>query len=477
MNRFIKHFKNKNSIISKILIKLFIFLSLFIVSIILINYILTTKNYDKIEQQKIDIILNSMQYSLAVNISFEFEEAVNETLNNLAKNKDIMLIVLKTKHNNHIQEFWNTQRKNKIINKNNSFSKVIEIIDPQTKKSIASLTLVYSRDNIHKLMNEYYLWIGLIVLFYSMLSLYFIKGISKMIKPLDQLAHKMNNFNPSNPQKIKNNNSNKDEINMIYESSNKMIDTIDKHITEMETKNNLIFEQSKMASMGEMIGNIAHQWRQPLSVISTGATGMKVQKEFNMLSDESFNSTCDLINENAQYLSRTIDDFRNFIKGERDKVIFNFDDMLNSFINLVQGPIKNNDINIIFDLEKDLIIYGYENELIQCFINIFNNAKDVLKDTHQDKKYIFIATKSENEYVSITIKDNAGGIPKDVLPQIFEPYFTTKHKSQGTGLGLHMTYNLIVDGMHGTIKGNNTSYEYKGKSYKGAEFIITLPIS
>ncbi|MEA3352295.1 MAG: transporter substrate-binding domain-containing protein [Campylobacterota bacterium] len=238
----------------------------------------------------------------------------------------------------------------------------------------------------------------------------------------------------------------------------------------------LLEEQAKNASMGEMIGNIAHQWRQPLSAISSAASGMQVQKEYGILTDEIFNNTCETINNNAQYLSKTIDDFRDFIKGDRKKVKFNLKDNIESFLHLVEGSIKSNDIHILKNIE-DITINSYPNELIQCFINIFNNAKDVLKEIEDEERYFFIDIHTEENNVIITLKDNAGGIPKDILPCIFEPYFTTKHKSQGTGLGLSMTYNLIAEGMDGAIEANNVEYEYKGKSYHGVEFKIALPLS
>lgn len=248
-------------------------------------------------------------------------------------------------------------------------------------------------------------------------------------------------------------------------------------MSELKEKEQIILEQSKMAALGEMIGNIAHQWRQPLSVISSGATGIKVQNEFGHLTYDFIDETCDLINSNAQYLSKTIDDFRDFIKGDRKKELFNLKENINSFINLVEGSIKGNYLELISDIEDDTMINGYPNELIQCFINIFNNSKDVLNDIDQDNRFIFISSFVENNKAVIVFKDNAGGIPDNVLPNIFEPYFTTKHKSKGTGLGLHMTYNLIVDGMKGTIQAKNESYEYKGKNYKGAVFKIILPLS
>jgi PAS domain S-box-containing protein len=247
-------------------------------------------------------------------------------------------------------------------------------------------------------------------------------------------------------------------------------------ISNLKKQEKLIAEQAKLASMGEMIGNIAHQWRQPLSVISTAATGMKMQKEFNLLSDEMFENNCEIINKNAQYLSKTIDDFRNFIKGDRVKSYFNVKNQLDSFRNLIDGSIKNYDINLIIDVDDNIEINGYENELTQCLINIFNNAKDALVENIKDNRLILISIDISKDSLVIKIQDNAKGIDEQILPNIFEPYFTTKHKSQGTGLGLNMTYKLIVEGMGGEIKAVNKKFIYNGKEYFGALFIIKIPL-
>ena len=243
---------------------------------------------------------------------------------------------------------------------------------------------------------------------------------------------------------------------------------------KLEKQYETIKNQATHVSMGEMIGNIAHQWRQPLNTITTASSGMQIQKEHDILTDKLFEDSCNAINNNAIYLSKTIDDFKNFIKGDRIKKVFNLKNDIDSFLNLVKGSVINNNINIVLDVQNNIKIDGYENELIQCFMNIFNNAKDALKDIND--KFIFISTSIENEKILIKIKDNAGGIPVDVLPKIFEPYFTTKRQIQGTGLGLHMTYNLISEGMNGTIEASNKTYEYNDKEYTGAEFVISLPV-
>jgi len=256
---------------------------------------------------------------------------------------------------------------------------------------------------------------------------------------------------------------------------NEILQVVDlSDITKEKEQEAIILQQSKLASMGEMIGNIAHQWRQPLSIISTGATGIQLKKEYDMLTDEYLDEICNMINNNAQYLSKTIDDFKNFIRGDRVKTEFKLEDEINSLLTLLEGTIKNNHIKVILDLENDLYLDGYESELTQALINIFNNSKDVLKEIETEDRFFFISTKKVDDKVEIVLKDNGGGISEDVISKVFEPYFTTKHQTQGTGLGLHMTYNLIVDGMDGNIVMNNINYEYNNKNYKGVEIVITL---
>ena len=247
-------------------------------------------------------------------------------------------------------------------------------------------------------------------------------------------------------------------------------------ITEQIKKDEQLAQQSKLAAMGEMIGNIAHQWRQPLSVISTGVTGMQVQKECGILTDEQFIKSCKTINKYTQYLSKTIDDFQSFIKGDRKLETFSLKENINSFLLLIEGTITNNHINLILDLQEDIKCEGYPNELIQCFINIINNAKDILKELDEENRLIFITTALQDNKMIIKFKDSGGGIPDDIIHKIFEPYFTTKHKSQGTGLGLNMTYKMIIEGMGGNIEARNVSYEYEEREFKGAEFVISLPL-
>ena len=338
---------------------------------------------------------------------------------------------------------------------NNNINKIITYIplqNPINKKMVAILSVKTTEDFIQRKETNSRLIFLLSIIIISIALLFIYKQL--------QYQHKLNEDIDDKTKEL--------ELEIL-----KIKELEDEKLNQQ----GIMLKREKMAALGDMIGNIAHQWRQPLSVISTGVTGMQMQKEYNSLSDEQFNNTCDAINENAQYLSKTIDDFSDFIKGDRVTKIFILSDEINSFLHLIEGATKNNYINIILDIEEEIKIDGYQNELTQCLINIFNNAKDAFENTDDIDKLIFLSTSIKDSKAIISIKDNAGGIPEDIINKVFEPYFTTKHKSQGTGIGLHMTYNLIVDGMKGSIVVNNDTYTYDSKQYTGAEFLIILPLS
>lgn len=242
-------------------------------------------------------------------------------------------------------------------------------------------------------------------------------------------------------------------------------------------KDELLLHQTKMASLGEMIENIAHQWRQPLSVISIGASGIKIKKEFDNLDDEELESILDNILLNTKYLSDTIENFKHFIEEDRVETLFNPNNNINQNLNIMKGSLKISDVKVILDLNSDLEIYNYPNELTQVFINIINNSIDALISNSILEKYIFISSFVIEDQLHIKIKDNAKGIPSDIINKIFEPYFTTKHKSQGTGLGLFMSYKIIDERMKGEIFVKNTTFKFKKEKFTGAQFNIILPIN
>ncbi|MGB0989426.1 MAG: transporter substrate-binding domain-containing protein [Halarcobacter sp.] len=244
-------------------------------------------------------------------------------------------------------------------------------------------------------------------------------------------------------------------------------------ITDIKSKERLLIEQSKMAALGEMIGHIAHQWRQPLSVITVVATSWEVYDELGSLDKKKVLEEGKLILSNAKYLSQTIDDFRQFIKGENSSSKFNVKDLIGNLTRLVNPSIQNEQITLVLNNSIDRELLGGQNNLLQALINIINNSIDALKQ-QQNEKFIFLDVKeNEDKKVQIIIKDNAGGIDKNIIDKIFEPYFTTKHQSQGTGLGLYMTYS-IIEKANASIKVENCDYTYNKNKYKGVTFTITF---
>ena len=244
---------------------------------------------------------------------------------------------------------------------------------------------------------------------------------------------------------------------------------------QINLQEQLLIQQSKLASMGEMIANIAHQWRQPLSIISTSATGIKIQKEMGILDDDSEIKSLDCINENAQYLSNTIEDFRDFFKKSKIKNLVNLNTLLEKTLKLIITRLKNKKITIINNC-TDIEFETYEREMIQVFMNIINNSIDAFENKDYEK-FIFFETKKFENKIVINIKDNAGGIDENILDKIFEPYFTTKESKQGTGIGLYMCNEIVVKHFNGEISVENESFEYLNQKYKGSQFTIELPLS
>lgn len=236
-----------------------------------------------------------------------------------------------------------------------------------------------------------------------------------------------------------------------------------------------LIQQSKMAALGEMIGNIAHQWRQPLSIISTSASGIKLNIELNMLQEEDAIKNLNTIVKTTENLSQTIEAFKDYTYKEKLNE-FSLNELIQKCINQKEYIFEENNLNIVLDLEEDIKITNLPNSLCQSLVNIFQNAKEAL-DNIKDEKYIFLKTEQKEDHIVITIKDNAGGISTENINKIFEPYFTTKHKAHGIGLGLNIVYRIIHDSMNGKIKVRNSKFTYNDKQYEGAEFIIKIPLS
>ena len=251
---------------------------------------------------------------------------------------------------------------------------------------------------------------------------------------------------------------------------------VQEEIEKNKVNEKMLLEQSKMAAMGEMLESIAHQWRQPLSVITTAASGMKMQKEYDMLTDENFSESISSIVSAAMHLSTTIDDFRDFFKPNKKEELFSLKDSFHRATELLSSKFKNREIEVIEYIE-DVKMMGLTNELVQVFMNILNNAKDALEEIDDKRRLIFIDIYQERNYIIIKIKDSGGGIPLHIINKIFESHFTTKDNKDGTGIGLYMTQQIIEEHLNGKIEVKNLEYQYESEDYKGAQFSINIPVN
>ena len=271
-------------------------------------------------------------------------------------------------------------------------------------------------------------------------------------------------------------NRQEEKLILIYA---KDITNIKKLEEEQLLQQKMLLNQSKIAAMGEMLGNISHQWRQPLSIITTQAStiNLLLELEEKISKEKLFDFSESIINQ-ANYLSKTIDDFRDFfISNSTTRQDHNLKNIFLKLESLVKIAYENNFIKIINDIEDNIDIYINENILIQALVNIFNNAKDAfsLNKINSEDRYLFITIKKEKENIVLTFKDSAGGIEEENINKIFEPYFTTKHQSLGTGIGLYMTNQIITKHLKGKITAENESYNFQNKKYKGAKFTIVIP--
>ncbi|MDD3505444.1 MAG: HAMP domain-containing sensor histidine kinase, partial [Sulfurimonas sp.] len=233
----------------------------------------------------------------------------------------------------------------------------------------------------------------------------------------------------------------------------------------------LLLEQSKRAEIGEMIGNIAHQWRQPLAIINTSLAILKEKNKADMLSKEEIADKLQKMEKRVLYMSETIEDFMNYYTPDREKSYFNIKEAVEKALDIVNLK-SNRSIHLNLLLNDTHNIYGQINEFVQVVVSILSNINDLIAIKKAEETNITISLYEQNSLITLIIKDDCGGIEEENLNKIFDPYFTTKHKSMGTGLGLHIAKMIIEDNMNGNLSAKNI-YLDDGRKI-GAEFIIRV---
>jgi signal transduction histidine kinase len=207
--------------------------------------------------------------------------------------------------------------------------------------------------------------------------------------------------------------------------------------------------------MGEMISMIAHQWRQPLAAISGAAVGLKLKVMLKKYDDKFILDICEKIIKSSGHLSKTIDDFRDFYKSNKEKKETTFKEIIEGVLDIIQISIENKNISIKVKLDYDAELKTYPNELKQVLMNLIKNAEDALLERDIKEPWILIKTYKDGKNAVLEVSDNGGGIEDDILDKIFDPYFSTKHGRDGTGLGLYMSKIIVEEHCGGKIKVTN----------------------
>lgn len=251
-----------------------------------------------------------------------------------------------------------------------------------------------------------------------------------------------------------------EEINLALESR------IEKTVAELRKQDALLIQQSRLTTMSEMISTLAHQWRQPLNNIGLIVQGLQLAFMAHDLSAEELSAdVAETMNE-LQQVSQTIDNFRNFFSTDEESSVFSINMQVSRALSFVETSLTRKGIRIDLTEEPDVIAEGYPNEYVQALLNILLNARDALSELPGENNFISIHVSRENGRAVVTVRDSGGGISDDIMPKIFDPYFTTKQENTGAGIGLYMAKMIIEKKMHGELSAGNVE--------GGAEFRIVV---
>jgi len=257
----------------------------------------------------------------------------------------------------------------------------------------------------------------------------------------------------------------------LLELNRTLRDRVEAEVAANREKDSMLVHQGRQASMGEMIGNIAHQWRQPLNTVALLVQDLELQALEGPLDFRTIQEFSSQTMAVVDTMSTTIDDFRDFFRPNKEKVAFSTEAMTLLALSFVEPAFKHKSIEVVVEKISPGTMFGYPNELSQVLLNILNNARDVFDERQPARRLVRVRMESVDQRQRISIADSGGGIPDDVLPKVFDPYFTTKGPGTGTGLGLFMCKTIVERNMGGRITARNIDLE---PGVRGAEFMVEI---
>lgn len=248
---------------------------------------------------------------------------------------------------------------------------------------------------------------------------------------------------------------------------------VEAQVEEIRHRERLLLQQSKLAAMGEMMGNIAHQWRQPLNGLGVLIQDVKEAYEFDELDEAYLERMVEKSTELTRRMSGTIDEFREFFRPDRERAPFEVGEAVRSALRVIEAGLAAERIDVVLEEHDSVVVEGYHNEFAQVVLNLLSNARDSLAARDQGRRRIRVdIERSDEGRARVTVMDNGGGIPDSIIEKVFEPYFTTKFKGEGTGIGLYRAKMVIEQGMGGRLRAENVTPEVGGGCW--ARFTIEV---
>jgi C4-dicarboxylate-specific signal transduction histidine kinase len=257
-----------------------------------------------------------------------------------------------------------------------------------------------------------------------------------------------------------------DELEELRLRSGILEERIREETARDREKEQFLIQQSRLATMGEMTGNIAHQWRQPLTTVSLLVQDISECYYYGKFTEEYLDATVDKIVEVIQYMSRTIDDFHHFIKPDRTKTQFLVKEAVENVLSFLEASLKYNEIAVETEIESGLSIKGYRNEYSQALMNIISNAKETFIERQIPSPQISINGLRKHNRTVVTITDNSGGISEEIIDRLSDPFLNTGSAMPGNGTRLYISGIIIRKNPHGNLTVRNTG--------KGTEFMIEV---
>jgi C4-dicarboxylate-specific signal transduction histidine kinase len=242
----------------------------------------------------------------------------------------------------------------------------------------------------------------------------------------------------------------------LEELNRSLEERINQAVNDLRHKDQMMIQQGRLAAMGEMINNIAHQWRQPLNNVGLIIQSMKFSYESGTMTHEEMEHEISTAMDVIMHMSRTIDDFRNFFRTDKQKEAFFVSQTVHHALEFVSAALANHDILVELEDDKQVIATGYQNEYAQVLLNILSNTREACVERCTVSPRIHIRVTGENDRSVVYIRDNCGGIADDIMPKIFDPYFTTRAPDKGTGIGLYLSKVIIEQNMSGHLTASNT---------------------